>query len=114
MSLEIICGASCRVPNRLAKARGVLLRARATPNTAPDKILHHGGANRAAPNENEHTSLRYHRRRLLHTNIAVQRAGTKTPQTKPPQGNFFSICFVLTEHLSACFSRATDVLPFCR
>jgi hypothetical protein len=96
---------------------------RATPNTAPHKILHRGGANRAAPNENErtplvwklaHLLLRYHRRRSLHMNIAVQREPQK--RLKPNRRKEISsqFVFVLTEQLSACFSRAMDVLPFCR
>jgi hypothetical protein len=59
-------------------------------------------------------ALRYHRSRSLPTNIAVQRRATKTSQTKPAERNFFSICFVLIQPRSVCFSPATDVLPFCR
>jgi hypothetical protein len=78
---------------------------RATPNTAPDKIQHHGGANRAGPIENEHAHdlplvwklahllLRYHRRRSLHMNIAVQREPQK--RLKPNRRKEISSQFVL-------------------
>jgi hypothetical protein len=58
-AFEIICDASCCVRSSREGVRPLVVEAsdRATPNTAPDKILHYGGATRADPNENEHTPL---------------------------------------------------------
>ena len=127
MSLEIICGVSYRVPNRLAKARSFVAGAsdRAAPNILPDKILHHGGATRADPNENEHTPLVWkpahpllrfaimasvRSKRILRCSAGPQ----KRLKPNRRKENFFSICFVLIQPRSVCFSRAMDVLPFCR
>jgi len=98
---------------------------RATPNILPDKILHHGGATRADPNENEHTPLVWkpahpllrfaimasvRSKRILRCSAGPQ----KRLKPNRRKENFFSICFVLIQPRSVCFSRAMDVLPFCR
>jgi hypothetical protein len=78
----------------------------------PRQIPHHGGATRAGPIENEHAHdlplvwkpahplLRSPSWQAFAPNEYCGAArATKTSQTKPPQENFFSICFVLTEQL---------------
>jgi hypothetical protein len=101
MSLEIICGASCRAPNRLAKARGVLLRARHAEYCSPQNPASRRSQSRRSQRERTHASCVEARPAIaalssqafaLHEYCGAARA-TKTSQTKPPQGNFFSVCF---------------------